>query len=400
MNDLPSKALYTLSFDITWKFDQIRHIEHFHIHRLNPWRDILPGSFLEKALNPSGDDITQWDFEPGHLVPPFDPDQVKMIAPYQLEPSLRQQGLKPGRFYPQGMVSGLQGVFKGNMSPFRCIGQNEGYYSIDLNHPLSQVPLSVSISPVIHSKSSEERGGSCMDWMDLTLDGPGMQSRYNGTMTRFFNDNAFERKDSMSDSIFYKQDRFVRHIDDLAHVHLIQIYTRLLDSRSTILDLMSSWESHLPEEMGDAHVFGIGMNKDELAKNDLLSDFRVQDLNQDPRLQFEDSTFDDVVCSLSIEYLIHPVSLFKEVARVLKPGGQFTISFSNRWFPEKVIQVWKDLHDFERMGLVIDYFLSSERFDDIQTLSYRGYPRPDTDKYYQTLRYSDPLYVVSGKVKK
>lgn len=111
-------------------------------------------------------------------------------------------------------------------------------------------------------------------------------------------------------------------------------------------------------------------------------------------------TFDAVVCSLSVEYLTNPIAVFNEVARVLKPGGTFALSFSNRWFPEKAISVWAELHDFERMGLVLEYFLESNRYAALSTVSLRGYPRPVHDDYSSTLKLSDPLYTVMGKTRR
>ncbi|WP_320042339.1 class I SAM-dependent methyltransferase [uncultured Desulfobacter sp.] len=101
-------------------------------------------------------------------------------------------------------------------------------------------------------------------------------------------------------------------------------------------------------------------------------------LTNPPVLPYEDAGFDHAVCSLSVEYLTHPVTVFKEVARVLKPGGRFIVSFSNRWFPEKSISLWENLHEFERVGLVMAFFDSAGCFKDLETRSVRGYPRPLT----------------------
>ena len=116
-------------------------------------------------------------------------------------------------------------------------------------------------------------------------------------------------------------------------------------------------------------------------------------------MPYESEYFDVAVCTVSIEYLIHPLAVFNEIARVLKPDGNFVITFSNRWFPTKAIKVWKEIHEFERMGLVLEYFIRSGRFKDLQTYSIRGLPRPREDKYYPDLRFSDPIYAVWGRRK-
>ncbi|MHC4476651.1 MAG: class I SAM-dependent methyltransferase [Planctomycetota bacterium] len=141
-------------------------------------------------------------------------------------------------------------------------------------------------------------------------------------------------------------------------------------------------------------VVGLGLNEKELKKNLQLNDFVVYDLNANPVLPFESDSFDAVVCTVSVEYLTDPLAVFKEVARVLRQEGYFVLTFSNRWFPSKVVKVWQDIHGFERMGLVLEYFIRSERFKELQTYSVRGMPRPRDDKYFPDLRFSDSIFAV------
>jgi SAM-dependent methyltransferase len=98
-----------------------------------------------------------------------------------------------------------------------------------------------------------------------------------------------------------------------------------------------------------------------------------------------------------VEYLVRPFELFEEVARVLKPGGPFIVTFSNRWFPPKVIRAWTELHEFERMGMVLEYFLKSGQYRDLETYSVQGLPRPENDKYFGQMLYADPVYAVWGR---
>lgn len=129
-----------------------------------------------------------------------------------------------------------------------------------------------------------------------------------------------------------------------------------------------------------------------MKNNPLINEIVIHDINQDQRPPFDDASFDIVVCSPSIEYITHPLKLFDEVARILRPEGRFIISFSNRWFPAKAIQVWNNLHDFECIGLVMEYFIESAHVEDINTYSLRGIPRPVNDKH--NIPPSDPVYVV------
>jgi len=134
----------------------------------------------------------------------------------------------------------------------------------------------------------------------------------------------------------------------------------------------------------------------ELEKNERLTDRIVHDLNTNPQLPFASGTYDAVICTVSAEYLIHPKAVFHEIARVLKPGGVAAMTFSNRWFPPKVIKIWKQLSEFERMGLVLEYFMGTGKFCNLETLSVRGLPRPPDDKYFPQMRLSDPVFAVWG----
>ena len=191
----------------------------------------------------------------------------------------------------------------------------------------------------------------------------------------------------------------VQHIDDTAMDVVQQIHARFVHGGMTVLDLMSSWQTHLPENTDLRKLTGLGLNEVELQRNKMLGAYRIHDLNADPALPFGDRIFDAVLCSLSVEYLIHPLVVFSEVARVLKPGGTFVVTFSNRWFEPKTIRLWTELHEFERMGLVLEYFRSTPWFDALHTYSVRGLVRPPNDKYYGRLPYADPVYAVWGKRK-
>jgi SAM-dependent methyltransferase len=166
-----------------------------------------------------------------------------------------------------------------------------------------------------------------------------------------------------------------------------------------VLDLMSSWQSHIPDNVYLKELTGLGLNREELERNDLLCKWFVHDLNLYPILPFKNNEFDAAICTVSIEYIIYPDDIFHEFSRILRPGGVLIIAFSNRWFPPKAIQIWKDLHEFERMGLVLEYFERSGKFENLETYSLRGLPRPWDDKYFPERRYSDPIFAVWGKNK-
>jgi SAM-dependent methyltransferase len=168
-----------------------------------------------------------------------------------------------------------------------------------------------------------------------------------------FPDGFFGRADESPDDAFYAPDRFVTHIDDGAIAAVGQLYHRL-DLRGAVLDLMSSWISHFVEAPRELVV--LGMNERELAANPMATDRVVHDLNVDPRLPFDDDRFDAAVCCVSIDYLVRPIDVLRDAARVVRPGGTVVCTFSNRCFPTKVIRGWLALDDEQRCRLVATYF--------------------------------------------
>ena len=193
--------------------------------------------------------------------------------------------------------------------------------------------------------------------------------------------DAFDRMDPSPDEAFYAYERKVVHIEVGAIEALREAYGEMLPPGGRVLDLMSSWRSHLPYG-GLGEVVGLGMNAAEMADNPQLDTFLVHNLNRDPALPFDDGSFDAVVCAVSVQYLTHPVEVFEDVRRVLVPGGPFLVSFSNRCFPTKAVAVWLANGDAAHRGLVRSYFEESGFVDVVDERR----PSPD-----------DPLYLVSGR---
>ena len=168
-----------------------------------------------------------------------------------------------------------------------------------------------------------------------------------------FPPDFFDRADAAPDTEFYAEARFVQHMDAVAEQAVGDLYEDLeIDGR--VLDLFSSWVSHFnvpPDEL-----VGLGMNAEELRANQALSEWLVQDLNDNPVLPFPDGRFDDVVCSSGVDYLTRPLDVFADVARVLVPGGRFVCTFTSRCFPTKAIRGWLNTDDGGHVRIVRRYF--------------------------------------------
>lgn len=179
-------------------------------------------------------------------------------------------------------------------------------------------------------------------------------------------DGAFRRIDEEDDAWFYETPRLVYHIDEHAVAALTEFYRGVLPQGGVLLDLMSSWVSHLPPKVGYAEIIGHGMNAAELAANPRLGRWFVRDLNKDPRLPLDDDSIDAATICVSVQYLQHPVAVLREVARVLRPGGPVVISFSNRCFWTKAVAIWRGLDDAGHARLV-ELYLREAGFAHIET---------------------------------
>ena len=177
---------------------------------------------------------------------------------------------------------------------------------------------------------------------------------------------AYARDDESADDRFYVVPRKVVHIDDGAIAALGRLYAEALPAGGRLLDLMSSWRSHLPEGLRPRDVVGLGMNAEEMADNPQLTSAIVHDVNGDPRLPFADEEFDGAMCAVSIQYVTHPLPVFREVRRVLRPGAPFVVSFSNRCFPTKAVAVWLHTTDQQHLGLVRTYFGAAGGWVDVK----------------------------------
>jgi SAM-dependent methyltransferase len=197
---------------------------------------------------------------------------------------------------------------------------------------------------------------------------------------------AFAKLDNEEDELFYEPPRLVYHIDDGAVAALTEFYRAALPEGGVILDLMSSWVSHLPPEIEYGEVIGLGMNPAELAANQRLARWFVQNLNRDAALPLADASVDAATICVSVQYLQQPVALLREVVRVLRPAGPVVISFSNRCFWTKAVAIWRSLDD-EGHAALVERYLRHAGFDGIETHRLAEWVEDQ----------SDPLIAVVGR---
>ncbi|MEB3292648.1 MAG: methyltransferase domain-containing protein [Synechococcales bacterium] len=205
-----------------------------------------------------------------------------------------------------------------------------------------------------------------------------------------------EKLDPNDDGNFYDYPRLVTHVDDGFIDQLTELYRQRLQPGTRILDLMSSWVSHLPEEMAFSHVEGHGMNEVELSKNPRLDRYFVQDLNTEPKLPLLDEGFDAVLCTVSVQYLQYPEAVFSEIYRILKPQGLCMISFSNRMFYQKAIAAWRDGSEGDRVNLVRSYFMGIPRFSTPEVIAQPGQVRSPLLRM-MGMGMADPFYAVISR---
>tara|TARA_B110000483_G_scaffold107768_1_gene131427 strand:+ start:2059 stop:2697 length:639 start_codon:yes stop_codon:yes gene_type:complete len=196
--------------------------------------------------------------------------------------------------------------------------------------------------------------------------------------------DAFKRIDEEADEKFYKIPRFVAHIDFGAIDAVTDLYEKYLPKTGHILDLMSSFFSHFPEKNTYDSVTGLGMNEREMFHNKQLDEWVTHNLNTNPTLPFEDNQFDAGVICVSIDYLTDPLSVLKDMGRVLKKDAPLIISFSNRFFESKATSVWLQLDEEKRAYLVKSFLIDTKCFKNIKLIDCSP-------------AFGDPLYAAIAK---
>ncbi|QJB56418.1 methyltransferase domain-containing protein [Pseudodesulfovibrio sp. zrk46] len=401
MSHIAQDSLVTIYFTFTWSSTHARHVEHYLAKDVNFTRDILPLGVKSRMIGLKVGDSVDLVMDKSE-VPEFKPGKVLDMPRARFQAEVDGKAIRPriGRYYPKHFIEQVPGTRPDSDTPFRIADCDVAGFKADLNHPMAGREVTIHAT-VMEIKPPATEAGSLKRWPDIFFSGPGMQARLPETPTDYLGDSPFQRNDETGDAEFYGKPRMVYHLDKQAVSNVEGVYGEVLKDGMAVLDLMAGHVSHIPGDIKPASVVGLGMNMEELEANPVLTERVVRNLNDDPLLPFEDESFDAVICTVSVEYLTKPFEIFAEAARVLRRGGVFALTFSNRWFEAKVIRVWRNLHEFERVGLVSQYFVRTEKFEDLTTWSERGWPRPDDseDRYAKELSESDPVYAVWGRKK-
>lgn len=400
MKVLDKKSKATVELTLEWSAEGVAFSDSLWADPVNMWRDWFEPELAAALVGKNEGEKVSINL-PGKTSPiQYQKNRLISVAPWQFrDPKNIQKILQPraGQFYPQGYLQGVSGVFQVSIAPARYVGMEGDNLRFDLNHPLAGLDLTMSAEIIQIHKAKTERGGRCEDWLErAAADGPGMQRRYQGQETGFFSPKSLERGDESADSVFYQKPRMVQHLDSTARSHIRAEYGRIIAPESRVLDLMGSWDSHLPDDLSVRKLTVLGMNEEELTVNSRSTERVVRDLNENPVLPFDDKSLDAIICTASVEYLTDPLAVFKELQRVLSPGGVLALAFSNRWFPSKAVSIWGQLHEFERLGMVLEMFHRTGGFQDLCASSRRGLPRPEDDPHWE-LSHSDPVYMAWGR---
>ncbi|MCU7833055.1 MAG: methyltransferase domain-containing protein [gamma proteobacterium symbiont of Lucinoma myriamae] len=394
----------SILIDVQWHDELATYKDRNFVLKTNFWRDFYPAVFDYQIKRAELNQTLNINYKAGELLEDeFNLSKIQTISvekfnryysgPIAIEPTV-------GRFYPRGMIEGVADCFKMDNRPFRVLAKTDDSLKIDLNHPLARHPIQVTATITDVFDANQQNGGRCIDIAEtITTNGPGFQIPLRPTPFDFSQGMPFIRKMEDDDAVFYDAIDTIPVVDQAALEQLTQFYSQYLKDNSTILDLMAGPDSHIPDNLENIDVTGLGLKEQDLKENPALNQYTLHDLNQQPELPFDDQQFDAVICSFSVEYMVQPVKVFQQISRILKHGGVLLVGFSDRFFEKKAIGLWDDLHTFERVGIVLEYFRQAGEFEDLHAESIRGLIRHNNDPFINKNVFLCPMFMLSGKRK-
>ncbi len=399
MVHIAQDSIATIYFELIWESSHARHVDAYYASNVSFTRDILPLGLKSRMRGLGPGDSVEMLLDPSDI-PAYEPGKVIDLPGSRFKaPFIHGRKIRPriGRFYPQRLIEDVPGTRPDSTAPFRVVATDKAGFKADLNHPLAGRQLYIK-ALVLDIRSPEGDTGELHSWPSTLMRGPGMQVRMEETPSDFLGVDPFVREDETADGEFDSKSRQFSLLDRQAVENVRKVYGQLLQDGMDVLDLMAGSDSYLPEGLKPGSVTGLGLGRKDMDANKMLGKRLVHNLNEEPRLPLEDKGFDAVICTAAVEYLVKPFEIFEEVGRILRPGGIFVLTFSDHWFEPKAIRIWSELHQFERMGLVCQFFVSSDEFGDLNTFSERGWPRLPEDKGDKGgEKHSDSIFAVWGR---
>ncbi len=364
MTAISNDTLANILFRLHWEEHGVRHEDSFYAQNVNLWRDVFPAGLEKEILGLEEGQSRHVDLKPGAHMPVRDMRKVVTVprTAFKVAPELPPIVPTQGRFYPQGVLRGLPASIRrissrsdhqcrrghadrrSEPSPGRCGGAAR-------NHALA-----------VWSKQAEF-GGQCQDWICALTDGPGLKRKADRG-TDFGLDVPLEKPLGEGDAAStprrarspcgqpgtgeYRQSLCAPVVwpEKGTGPHV-----RLAVTSSGWRHGSGPWHERGGDEREPGPVVPSGAR-----------------LNVDPALPFADRAFDAVICSLSVEYLTRPwrssVRSPACLSRWALRHGLFT-----PLVPDQAVKIWTEMHEFERAGLVTEYFRQSGGFKDLTTLS-------------------------------
>ena len=350
-----NNALGAIEFTVAWEKDGLTHEEWFLGRKFNPVNDVFPRSMREALEGKRARESVTMTYAPRMCIPRHRDSLVQTFDLARLrKKTVNGCPVTPleGRFYPQGHIDGLLDVYPDTLTPFRLIELDDDTFTADRNHPLATIPVTITATIQHLEERATGTYGSLTHWREATCDwGPGMQAMFDDEPTTFFHSGFFDQKDT-SDTEFTPP-----AMDETARENLAAIQARFIKPGMRVLD------------------FSLGTTRPQ-------------------------GTYDAAVCTCSVEYMTRPVDILRYVAHFLAPGAPVVIAFTNRSDKERVIRGWTELHEFEWMGLALEYLRAANLFENAGSVSKRNdWRREDDPRFIETKGVSDPVYVVYGHKK-
>ncbi|MCJ2164236.1 MULTISPECIES: hypothetical protein [unclassified Pseudodesulfovibrio] len=346
-------AIGALEFTVTWQQDDAIHEEQYLGRKFNPVHDVFPQGMREALEGKRAEESVTISYEPRMCIPRHRENLVQTMDLDRLRPkTLKGDPIIPrvGRFYPQGHISGLLNIYPDTLTPFRLTELDEHTFTSDRNHPLANIPVTISARIQYMEDRSTGTYGSLTHWRERICDwGPGMQARLDDEPTDFFHPAFFDRKCRLDENFLPPAP------DAAARRNIDQTLARFIEKGSRVLD------------------FSVGTER--------------------PAGQY-----DAAVCTCSVEYMDRPVDILRFVAHYLPPGAPMLLAFTSAYDPARAIRGWQELHEFERMGLVLEYLRMAGMGQDLGTVSIRNDWRDRDDPCFLAAKgISDPVYIVYGR---